>query len=141
MSETVIKVDNLSKSYLISHKSNERYVALRDVMARGVKNFTRKLLSPFTIHHSLSSQSPFTIHDSPFTNTSEEFFALKDVSFKVQQGDRDGKEINGRCPHCYINKRFAPISLRCLVASGIWKPGIRDILIYIIVLHMLIISG
>jgi len=108
---TVIKVSNLSKSYMIRHKSNERYVALRDVMARGVKNFGRKLLSPFTFRDSRSSQSPFTIHDSlssdlPKTSnltpnsTSEEFFALKDVSFEVQQGERVGKEINGRCPYC-----------------------------------------
>jgi len=31
MSETVIKVDNLSKKYIISHQSQERYTALRDV--------------------------------------------------------------------------------------------------------------
>jgi len=90
MSDVVIKVEGLSKSYLISHKSNERYVALRDVMARSVKNFGRKLLSPFTFRDSRSSQSPFTIHHSPFTNTSEEFFALKDVSFEVKRGDRVG---------------------------------------------------
>jgi hypothetical protein len=35
MSDAVIKVENLSKKYLLSHQRGERYVALRDVIARG----------------------------------------------------------------------------------------------------------
>jgi len=41
MSDTVIKVENLSKSYTISHQTEERYSALRDVLANGVKNVAR----------------------------------------------------------------------------------------------------
>ncbi len=52
MSETVIKVDNLSKKYIIGHQKQERYAALRDVMANGVKRLGSKLLSPFTTHAS-----------------------------------------------------------------------------------------
>ncbi len=37
MFDIVIKVENLSKSYIISHQSGERYTALRDVLANGVK--------------------------------------------------------------------------------------------------------
>jgi lipopolysaccharide transport system ATP-binding protein len=80
MSDTVIKVDNLSKKYILSHQSQERYTALRDVMARGVKNLGKKILSPFTIHHSQDS----------FTASQEEFYALNDVSFEIKQGDRVG---------------------------------------------------
>ncbi len=57
MSDTVIKADNLSKKYLISHQQKERYTALRDVMVRSMKNFGRKLLSLFTFHG-----SPFTFY-------------------------------------------------------------------------------
>ena len=78
MSDIVIKVDNLSKKYIISHQQKERYTALRDVMANGAKNFGRKLLSPFTFHH------------SPFTESKEEFYALKDINFEIKQGDRVG---------------------------------------------------
>jgi lipopolysaccharide transport system ATP-binding protein len=78
MSDSVIKVDNLSKKYIISHQQKERYATLRDVMANGAKNFGRKLLSPFTFHH------------SPFTESKEEFYALKDINFEVKQGDRVG---------------------------------------------------
>jgi len=78
MSDTVIKVENLSKKYILSHQSQERYIALRDVMDRGAKNLGKKLLSPFTSHH------------SPLTTSQEEFYALKDVSFEIKQGDRVG---------------------------------------------------
>ena len=89
---TVIKVENLGKKYLIRHEQRERYTALRDVLAKGVKRLGRKLLSPFTFHHSQSSNppftihrsqfsnSPFTIHHSSFTASEEDFWALKYVS-------------------------------------------------------------
>ncbi len=78
MSDTVIRVENLGKKYLIRHEQRERYTALRDVMTNNVKRFGRKLLSPFTFHH------------SPFTESKEEFWALKDVSFEVNHGDKLG---------------------------------------------------
>ena len=74
MSNTVIRVENLGKKYLIKHQQRERYTALRDVMANKFKSFGSKL---------------FTIHHSPFT-ASEEFYALKDVSFEIKQGERVG---------------------------------------------------
>ncbi|MEA5503469.1 ABC transporter ATP-binding protein [Halotia wernerae UHCC 0503] len=74
MSDTVIKVENLSKKYIIGHQQQERYTALRDVIANGAKG----LLSPF--------QNP----KSKLQNSQEEFWALKDVSFEIKQGDRVG---------------------------------------------------
>ena len=72
----VIAVENLSKKYIIGHQKQERYTALRDVLADGAKRFTHKLTHPFA--------SP---ENDP---THEEFWALKDVSFDIQQGDRVG---------------------------------------------------
>jgi lipopolysaccharide transport system ATP-binding protein len=82
---SVIKVDNLSKKYIISHQQHERYTALRDVMAIGVKRmFNRGIVQPFKCLTSNSRVQQFP------SSTTEEFFALKDVSFEVKQGDRVG---------------------------------------------------
>jgi lipopolysaccharide transport system ATP-binding protein len=72
----VIAVENLSKKYIIGHQKRERYTALRDVLANGAKRFVRKLYHPFVA----PTNDP----------THEEFWALKDVSFNIQQGDRVG---------------------------------------------------
>jgi lipopolysaccharide transport system ATP-binding protein len=75
---TVIKVENLGKKYTIRHQQSERYIALRDVMARSFKNVGGKLFSPFTGRHSSSADSK------------EDFWALKDVSFEIKEGKRVG---------------------------------------------------
>ncbi len=71
-----IAVENLSKKYIIGHKKQERYTALRDVLANGAKRFAHKLTHPFAA----SENDP----------THEEFWALKDVNFDIMQGDRVG---------------------------------------------------
>lgn len=73
---TVISVVNLSKKYIIDHQKQERYTALRDVLADGAKRFTHKLCHPF--------------YQPQNDTTHEEFWALKDISFDIQQGDRVG---------------------------------------------------
>lgn len=77
---TVIKVENLGKKYLLSHQAQRQpYVALRDVIAERTAALGRKLLHPFR------NSSLITHHSSQ-----EEFWALKDVSFEIKQGDRVG---------------------------------------------------
>ncbi len=72
----VISVENLSKKYIIGHQKQERYTALRDVLTDGAKRFAHKLVHPFAA--------------PKIDPTHEEFWALKDVSFDIQQGDRVG---------------------------------------------------
>ena len=88
MMSVVIKVENLSKKYILSHQGQEKYTALRDVLTNSVKRIGQKILSPFTHHSSQGSNSPFTLH--PSQGSQEEFYALRDVSFEIKQGDRVG---------------------------------------------------
>ncbi|MGO8755121.1 MAG: polysaccharide ABC transporter ATP-binding protein [Gallionellaceae bacterium] len=76
---TVISVENLSKKYIIGHKRQEHHLALRDVITHGAKQLGSKLVAPFTSRHA-------SVADAEH----EEFWALKDVSFDIQQGDRVG---------------------------------------------------
>jgi len=74
---TVIKVEQLGKKYLIRHQQRERYVALRDVLANSAKTLVSRLTCPFSKN---GTPDP----------TREEFYALKDVSFEVKQGEKVG---------------------------------------------------
>lgn len=78
MSETVIRVENLSKKYILSHQQTGRssYKSLREVISNGAKSLGKKFVKP----------SGKEIYNS----TREEFWALKDVSFEIKQGDRVG---------------------------------------------------
>jgi lipopolysaccharide transport system ATP-binding protein len=73
----VIRVEHLSKRYVIRHQQRESYIALRDVMAEK----TKKLF--FTVSR-LNNKNPSAVQKK------EEFLALKDVNFEVNRGDRIG---------------------------------------------------
>jgi ABC-type polysaccharide/polyol phosphate transport system ATPase subunit len=77
MSETVIKVENLSKRYFVGHQTarTSNYSTLRDVIAREARNFTRKAVD--MLHGRQIVQG----------DEIEDFWALKNVSFDVKQGE------------------------------------------------------
>ena len=72
---SVIKVENLSKKYVISHQKQERYTALRDVITSGAKEILGNLYG---------KKQPLKSIEK------EDFWALKDINFEIQQGDRVG---------------------------------------------------
>jgi lipopolysaccharide transport system ATP-binding protein len=67
MSDRIIQVENLSKRYRIRHEQGQRYVALRDVLTDGFKRL-------------------FRVNGSPLP-AREDFWALKDVSFEIKEGE------------------------------------------------------
>ncbi len=64
----MIKVENLTKEYVLRHQAGARYTALRDVIADKARNLFR----------------------SESSKNHELFLALNDVSFQVNQGERVG---------------------------------------------------
>lgn len=74
MADTVIQVENLGKKYILGHQQegHSRYVALRDVITDGAKSVVRRLRHP-------GKRRP--------NPNQEEFWALKDISFEVKQGE------------------------------------------------------
>jgi lipopolysaccharide transport system ATP-binding protein len=74
---SVIRVENLSKKYIIGHQKQEGYNTFREEITQGISRTLGKLTHPFT-------------EKDDGNTTHEEFWALKNVSFDIQQGDRIG---------------------------------------------------
>ncbi len=78
MTQKIIQVEGLGKKYRVGRlQSQARYTSLRDVMAKSAKSLQQYVMKPSTILANPASQE-------------EDFWALKDVSFDVKQGDRVG---------------------------------------------------
>ena len=76
MSDVVIRAEGLGKKYIIGHESGrESYVALRDVIARNMRNVWRKTKDMAGGRAIVSG------------DVTEEFWALKDVSFDIKKGE------------------------------------------------------
>ena len=74
--DIVIRVEGLSKKYVIGHESErERYVALRDVIARGARNLWRMAAD--------MARGRVIIPG----DTVEEVWALRDINFEVRRGE------------------------------------------------------
>ncbi len=71
-----IRIEGLSKKYLIGHQKRERYTALRDVMMHTLRGIGERLRHPLSPNRE--------------TTDIEEFWALRDIDLEIEQGDRVG---------------------------------------------------
>lgn len=77
---SIITVENLSKRYVIGHDKGAqgmfKYKSLRDTMAHWSRGMYQRLRHPLSPNQEITAL--------------EDFWALKDISFEINQGDRVG---------------------------------------------------
>ena len=75
MSDTVIAVENLSKRYLVGHKAAQQSFTFRDLIVHEARDFARKTRDVLRGRQIVQGDEI------------EEFWALRNVSFEVKQGE------------------------------------------------------
>src|SRR5882672_1340858 len=86
MSDIIISVENLGKRYRIAHQqvNGMRYKALRDVLTDTGKSVVR---GPWSVVRGLWSLAKKQKAESGKQKSTEDFWALKDVSFEVRRAE------------------------------------------------------
>src|SRR5689334_24380531 len=73
--EAIIVVEGLGKKYSLRHQRDQRYVALRDVLAEKATGLFRR------------NGRGSKLHAAGSMPLKEDFWALRNVSFEVRQGE------------------------------------------------------
>ena len=77
MNNNAIKVENISKKYVIKHAKQEPYKTFQDVLINSAKKIAALV-------------SPFQKSSDKEDNATEDFWALKEINFEVNKGDKIG---------------------------------------------------
>ncbi len=77
MSDIATRVENLGKRYFVRHKKKESHKTFQDILINGGGKI-------------ITSLNPFDKFSTIEDKTIEEFWALKDVNFEINKGDKVG---------------------------------------------------
>jgi lipopolysaccharide transport system ATP-binding protein len=77
MSNVAIKVENLGEKYLIRHQQKESYQTFQDLILKGSSNIIQSL-------------NPFNKKSQKKSEFIEEFWALDNINFEINKGDKVG---------------------------------------------------
>src|SRR6266550_7885653 len=75
MRDTLVTIENLSKRYLVGHQARNQSATFRDMLVREARSFARKAVDLFHGRQIVQGDEI------------EEFWALRNVSFEVKQGE------------------------------------------------------
>jgi lipopolysaccharide transport system ATP-binding protein len=87
MSETVISVENVGKRYTLRHKKTEKYTMLRDVIAQQAVAPFKAIGKKWRARSGLNGTHSNGSNHPSINGSIENFWAIRDVSFKVEQGE------------------------------------------------------
>lgn len=76
MTDPIIHIENVGKKYILAHRQPNQNPTLKDAVSAAVRALVEKVRSPQ--------------HTGGMYSTREEFWALKDISLELRQGERVG---------------------------------------------------
>jgi lipopolysaccharide transport system ATP-binding protein len=110
--DIVIKVNNLSKSYLLQQNlSHSSYNSITETLAQGASNVSALVRSIFSEG----------IINSQISSTKEKFWALDDISFEIKRGDKVaiiGKNGSGKSTLLKILSRITRPTYGEIIVDG-----------------------
>jgi lipopolysaccharide transport system ATP-binding protein len=88
MSDTIISIENVSKRYTLAHKrKGEQYATFREAIVRRAAAPFKAIREKVRVRSGLNGSRSNGSTYPPSNESVENFWALKDVSFEVKQGD------------------------------------------------------
>src|ERR1700737_1855700 len=88
MSDTIISIENVSKRYTLTHKrKGEQYATFREYIARRAAAPLKAIREKVRVRSGLNGSGSNGSTYPPSNGSVENFWALRDVSFEIKQGD------------------------------------------------------